>query len=466
MVWNTLVEAVIRPPRARYSTNKELPPAEFYIGGVRCMRKDFDVPNKHGHQLKCSYYAPSISSGGVTGSASFHQPAQPCVVYLHGNSGCRADANELVALLLPHGITVCAFDFSGSGQSDGQYVTLGANECEDVESVVSHLRSRGMGTRIALWGRSMGAATAVFYARRDPSIACLVLDSPFSSLMDVMKEVSVKFLSTSNGRIALPQAVAKGAIKLIARSIKKRAGFEVADLEVAKAAEEVFTPALLCHAEQDDFVPLHHSERVYNALAGDKNILKFAGDHNSERPQCFYDSAGIFLSRVMDIGQSTGDDTSAKQAQAHSKDVDKDVLHHQQEGQLQLQKEGSGLPAEAIAEALQAPGRTRSMSMQDKLDLVDADRNAGDEHGNVHSSLRRRPTEETWDWMLAAPNAEAGAEQTSTKEAAPKNEVPAEGVAALLAIGFDEQTARSALQRNNNDLQNAVEDLLAHHSDE
>ena len=34
-------------------------------------------------------------------------------------------------------------------------------------------------TKIGLWGRSMGAATSLFYGQKDPSVAALVLDSPF-----------------------------------------------------------------------------------------------------------------------------------------------------------------------------------------------------------------------------------------------------------------------------------------------
>ena len=49
-----------------------------------------------------------------------------------------------------------------------------------------------------LWGRSMGAATALMYAASDPSIGALVLDSPFSSLPDLALELvcnaKVRFL--------------------------------------------------------------------------------------------------------------------------------------------------------------------------------------------------------------------------------------------------------------------------------
>lgn len=43
-------------------------------------------------------------------------------------SGCRADANEAAVVLLPSNITVFTLDFSGSGLSDGDYVSLGWHE--------------------------------------------------------------------------------------------------------------------------------------------------------------------------------------------------------------------------------------------------------------------------------------------------------------------------------------------------
>ena len=46
--------------------------------------------------------------------------------FLH--SGCRADASEAAIILLPSNITVFTLDFSGSGLSGGEHVTLGWNE--------------------------------------------------------------------------------------------------------------------------------------------------------------------------------------------------------------------------------------------------------------------------------------------------------------------------------------------------
>jgi len=50
------------------------------------------------------------------------------ILYNVYGSGCRADASEAAIILLPSNITVFTLDFSGSGISGGEHVTLGWNE--------------------------------------------------------------------------------------------------------------------------------------------------------------------------------------------------------------------------------------------------------------------------------------------------------------------------------------------------
>ena len=49
------------------------------------------------------------------------------MVYLHGNSSCRVDATRTGVLetIGPLNAALVAFDFAGSGLSEGDYVTLG-----------------------------------------------------------------------------------------------------------------------------------------------------------------------------------------------------------------------------------------------------------------------------------------------------------------------------------------------------
>ncbi|XP_059311911.1 uncharacterized protein LOC132063404 isoform X4 [Lycium ferocissimum] len=243
----------------------------------------------------------------------------PCVIYCHGNSGCRADASEAAIILLPLNITVFTLDFSGSGLSGGEHVTLGWNEKDDLRAVVEYLRTDGNVSLIGLWGRSMGAVTCLMYGAEDPSIAGMVLDSPFSDLVDLMMELVDTY------KIRLPKFTVKFAIQYMRRTVQKKAKFDITELNTIKCASEdivgnfpnqfqvfvggafsevtvaksCFVPVLLGHAIDDDFIQPHHSDRVFDAYMGDKNIIKFDGDHNSPRPQFYFDSISIFFNNVL-----------------------------------------------------------------------------------------------------------------------------------------------------------------------
>jgi len=62
----------------------------------------------------------------------------------------------------------------GSAHLEGEWVTLGAHEVGDLAAAVAHLRAAQPDVAVGLWGRSMGAVTALLYSQRDPSIAGVV----------------------------------------------------------------------------------------------------------------------------------------------------------------------------------------------------------------------------------------------------------------------------------------------------
>jgi len=281
--YNDLVNAIIRPPRAEYSVQM-LGPETFHVEGRVYERHDLELMNSRGQRLLSSHWRPRRVEG---------EPVRqvPCVVYLHGNASCRAESLECLPLILSSGMTLFAFDFSGSGQSDGKYISLGWHEQEDLEAVIQHLRSEGMTNTIGLWGRSMGAATALLYAHRDPSIAALVLDSPFASLRQLAKELS----STVN----VPSFLTGLALRMVRSSVRARAKFDIFKLNPIGKAESSFIPALFGHGEHDNFILPHHSQQIHDRYAGDKNITFFEGDHSSPRPHYFLSSVAIFLHNTM-----------------------------------------------------------------------------------------------------------------------------------------------------------------------
>lgn len=288
--YQELVNAIIRPPRAEYKMESLGPPA-FNFCGKRFTRTDFTLRTKRGFNLECSHWEPVERATDRI----------PVVIYMHGNSSARIEVIPQLSYLLSLGLAVFAFDFAGSGKSDGEYVSLGYFEREDLSCIVAHLRATTVVSTIALWGRSMGAATALMFGDRDPSIACMILDSPFADLTQLCEEMVEK--GREQG-IIVPNFVVSVAIRMIQGSVKKQAGFNIRSISPIAHADKCFIPALFVAGEHDDFIKKHHSEQIYEKYAGDKNLIVVEGDHNSPRPKFMFDSASIFLQTCLQIPNS------------------------------------------------------------------------------------------------------------------------------------------------------------------
>lgn len=227
--------------------------------------------SSRGMKLRCSHFLPDLPSGRA-------EP-RPCVVYLHQNASCRLEAFQLVPLFLPLGISLFCFDFAGCGESDGDYISLGWFERDDLADCVKHLRDSGLVSSIGLWGRSMGAVTALMHADRDHSIAGMVLDSPFCNLRQLAGELAQsEYLS-----VKVPSWLLSGALALGRLRIKLLCSFDIDELSPIEHVGNSFIPALFLHGVDDDFIPPHHSQKLHEAYTGDKELEMISGDHNTQR---------------------------------------------------------------------------------------------------------------------------------------------------------------------------------------
>jgi hypothetical protein len=71
-----------------------LGPHEFEVMQKSFERLDMSLKNKRGLLLECSWYRQSRP-----------QQPTPCIIYLHGNSGCRCDADDALLTMLPYGVS-------------------------------------------------------------------------------------------------------------------------------------------------------------------------------------------------------------------------------------------------------------------------------------------------------------------------------------------------------------------------
>ena len=98
-----------------------------FENGVHVLRTDVEIVNERGLKLQGSHFEPMENRR--------EWEKMPCVIYCHGNSSSRLDALDLVKPLLSANITLFCFDFAGSGLSEGEFISLGWYERDDVASV-------------------------------------------------------------------------------------------------------------------------------------------------------------------------------------------------------------------------------------------------------------------------------------------------------------------------------------------
>jgi uncharacterized protein len=119
--------------------------------------------------------------------AAWYVPARNgcTLICLHGIHDHRGQWLGQVARLRERsGYGALLVDFPGHGESEGDMVTYGVFERDDVAAAVEWLRQRGdvdMG-RVAVMGYSLGAIAATLAAASIPELGALVIESGFADL--------------------------------------------------------------------------------------------------------------------------------------------------------------------------------------------------------------------------------------------------------------------------------------------
>jgi len=261
---------------------------------------DFGLPfeevtftNRSGLALRGWYIPPPGGPG----------QRHPAVVYGHGNGQDRRSFLHVAPEVHEAGMGQLLFDFAGRGESDGQVITLGAKEASDLRAGLDWLEGRPEvdPERLALAGRSMGAAAAILAAAEDPRPKALVLDSPFADLVRVVDE-------TIAARFRLPPFLLRTPLLALAGW---RAGYDPWNVRPIEAIARVKIPILLFHGTKDEEVPPHHSESLRKAAGGPVRFIPLENSgHNSPRPASYRREIVCFLVEILEPGHLPCPDVS------------------------------------------------------------------------------------------------------------------------------------------------------------
>jgi putative redox protein len=218
------------------------------------------------------------SSGGVI-AGRLERPSGPleaCALFAHCFT-CSKDLKAVVRIsraLAERGIGVLRFDFTGLGDSEGEFArTDFTSNVADLLAAADFLR-QDLGGAQLLIGHSLGGAAALVAGGRIGEVEAVVtLGAPSDTqhLRDQLLRSSPALASEQ----AVEMAIAGRAVT-VGREL-------VDDLARHDLREEIYRlgkPLLILHSPVDETVPIDHAARIYQAARHPKSFVALDGaDH-------------------------------------------------------------------------------------------------------------------------------------------------------------------------------------------
>ena len=194
------------------------------------------------------------TSDGVKINAWFVPASSPrgTILFCHGNAGNISHRLEMIKMLNELDLNVFIFDYRGYGKSAGFPSEKGTYL--DALAAYEYLKTRDDvdSEKIIVHGKSLGAAITIDLSTRVTPRA-IICESAFTSIADIGQEI-YPFLP----------------MKLI-NTIK---------YDNLSKIDKLDMPKLVIHSREDEIIPFHHGQRLFEKAAGSKEFYQMKGSHN------------------------------------------------------------------------------------------------------------------------------------------------------------------------------------------
>lgn len=225
---------------------------------------DFEIINARGFKLK-GYLLPS------------EKPSKVFVFCSHGYRNCGTGEFHCMAKFYhDKGWNVFLVDHQAAGTSEGKYIGFGYHEYRDCLQWLDFLKVHfGNDIQIVLHGVSMGSATVMLMSgsgRLPENVKFIVADCGYTSAYD-------QFVHNAKG-MHIPAFPLIHSANFFNRLIS---GYDFKDANPLEAVRRATVPMIFIHGANDDFVPTHMVNELYNACSSEnKELLIVEGAAHAE----------------------------------------------------------------------------------------------------------------------------------------------------------------------------------------
>lgn len=173
------------------------------------------------------------------------------------------------------GIALLRFDFAGRGESQGNVFDMSySNAIEDADAAINWLQHQG-GTRVGLFGSSMGGAVALLTAARDERVVAIATLAAVGHPAAIAERYPVEAdLFKSQGFVESPAGrIGRGFFD------------DAVQHDVVSAVSIVRAPILVMHGTNDEVVPQTDAFDIATAARNATLDLVDGGDHQFHQQQ-------------------------------------------------------------------------------------------------------------------------------------------------------------------------------------
>ena len=214
------------------------------------------------------------------------------VVLLHGYTGSKEMMYGYAYWYWTHGYSVLAPDFRCQGESEGDYIGLGATDSKDLEGWIDLILEREPEAEIVLHGLSMGASTALMYCGQEnvpDNIKAVISDCAYTDAYSMFREKIGSWFH-------LPAFPIVDSAELM---IRLRAGYDLKETSPLKAVSTSSVPTLFIHGEEDRMIPVSMCRELYDAASCGKEIMIVEGAGHAQAadkdPARYFEEVEKFL---------------------------------------------------------------------------------------------------------------------------------------------------------------------------
>jgi len=198
-------------------------------------------------------------------------------------------ASRIVQALNDEGIAVLRFDFTGLGQSKGEFEdTNFTSNVDDLHKAIDYMRENLEAPSLII-GHSLGG-TAVLVAAKDvEEINAVVTIGAPSNTTNVMKQFGCD--------VETIESDGEAEVKLAGRpfTIKKQFLDDIKSQDIRHAVHELKKPLLICHSPIDDTVPIEHAADIYKWAMHPKSFISL----NTHDHLLFAEGAAEYVARCV-----------------------------------------------------------------------------------------------------------------------------------------------------------------------